>query len=281
MLDVVVVVPNLNGSLFLAETLSAIAPAGGRLEIATVVVDNGSTDDSVAKIEENFPAVRVIANPQNLGFAVACNQGGKSESSRYVLLLNSDVTLEPQSLELLVACMDSHERLAALTPRMTWPDGRHQGRKLPAHPPGDVVPIPTISGTCLLLRRSVLDAIGWLDERFFFYNEDLDLSLRLRKAGWTIACHRAITARHVEGRATGSSPEIRARAIFEGYRGGILLVDKHYPWASWAARLGIAALLEGQAFRLALKRTLGRPLSDRDVALSLCLKLASVARNGI
>ncbi len=272
--DLVVVVPNLNGASFLLDTLTAVGPAAGGLSHETVVVDNGSTDGSADLVRREMPGVRVIANPDNRGFAVACNQGGRAVNSRYVLLLNSDVALPPGSLARMAAAMDANPDVGALTPTLIWPDGRLQGAKLPRRHRGDLVPLPVVPGTCLMARREALDAVGWLDERFFFYNEDLDLSIRLRKARWRIVCIRSVRVPHVDGRSTRADLEIRARAMFEGYRGGLLLVRKHHPWAAGVAHLGIRAYLHAQTLRLWFKRATGSALSDRDLALATCLPLA-------
>ncbi len=275
--DLVVVVPNLNGASFLIDTLSAVGPAADTFSHETVVVDNGSTDGSAELVRRELPGVRVIANPENRGFAVACNQGGQAVESRYVLLLNSDVTLPPGSLARMAEAMDANPDVGALTPTLIWPDGRLQGAKLPRRHRGDLVPLPVVPGTCLLARREALDAVGWLDERFFFYNEDLDLSLRLRKAGWRIACIRSVRVPHVDGGSTRADLEIRARAMLEGFRGGLLLVRKHYSWAAGPARFGLRVYLQAQRLRIRAMRAVDMTLSDRDLALSACLEQARAA----
>lgn len=271
MLDVVIVIPNLNGASVLDACLSALPGAVGSLRVQPVVVDNASQDTSTSLVRSAYPDVQVVENPENLGFATACNRGGKPHPSRYVLLLNNDVTLLPGSLQALVAFADAHPRAGALSPLMCWPDGRPQGPKLGLQGlwSREAVRMGWLPGTCLLLRREALDQVGWLDEDFFFYNEDLDLSWRLRKGGWDLYCLPSVRVRHIEGHATRSDLEVRARAIAEGYRGSVLLTQKHYPWATGLVRVGLRAGVAAQTMGLRLKDRLSGGLTDRERAMIL------------
>ena len=128
-----------------------------------------------------------------------------------------------------------------------------------------------VPGTATILRREALDAVGWLDEAFFFYNEDLDLSLRLRKAGWGLwYCPTAVIDHH-EG---GSSHLIRTRATIEGYRGSLLLAKKHYGKQAYAlTRFGLRAEVKT---RLAFLRLRG--LMKRDPLLSARIECYEAVR---
>lgn len=271
MLDVVIVVPNLNGASVLDACLSALPAAAGGLRYQAVVVDNASRDESCALVRAGHPDVAVVENPENLGFAVACNRGARPVESRYVLLLNNDVTLLPGTLEALVAHADAHPEVGAVSPLMCWPDGRPQGPKLGLihfiH--RQAVPMSWLPGTCLLLRRTALEAVGWLDEAFFFYNEDLDLSWRLKKGGWRLVCMPGVRVRHIEGHATRSDLEVRARAIAEGYRGSVILTQKHYPWATGLVRGGLRVGIALQSRLLRLKERLRGGLTEREQAMIL------------
>lgn len=271
MLDVTIVIPNLNGASVLGASLAALPAAAGALRYQAVVVDNASQDDSVARVRAQFPEVQVLENPENMGFAVACNRGGQAFESRYVLLLNSDVTLLPDALQDLVTFAEAHPRAGGLSPLMCWPDGRPQGpnlglRGLWSH---GAVAMGWLPGTCLLLRRDALQEVGWLDEAFFFYNEDLDLSWRLRKGGWDLFCLPSVRVHHIEGHATRSDLDVRARAISEGYRGSVLLTQKHYPWATGLVGAGIRLGVSLQSHGLRLKRRLHGTLTEREEAMLL------------
>ncbi len=267
--DVAIVIPNLNGESVLPGTLAALKLAAGSLIHAVVLVDNASTDASVARVEAQFPEVRIIRHSENLGFAAACNAGGKALDSRHVLLLNSDVTMPPGSLEALVHEFDSAPRLGALSPLTHWPDGREQGPPMPPwHRRRDGrVRLSWLPGTCLLLRREALDAVGWLDEDFFFYNEDLDLSWRLRRAGWQLDCATWVHVYHHEGVATRSDREVLVRAIREGFAGTVLLARKHYPWATHVVRWAVRLDVNQRCARIRARMTRGEEPSFRDLAL--------------
>lgn len=279
MLDVAVVIPNLNGEGVLGSCLSALGAAAGPLRVRAVVVDNASSDQSVSLVRRDFPDASILENEENQGFAKACNRGGRSVESRYVLLLNNDVTLTAKSLEAMVAYADAHPRAGAITPLMCWPDGRPQGPRLGwrGFLRADAISIPFAPGTCLLLRREALDRIDWLDEAFFFYNEDLDLSWRLKKAGWDIACLRSVKVQHHEGVSTRTDLSVRARAMAEGYRGSLTLARKHHPWALGAVRLALQVDLAWRAAAARRKERSGKTLSDRERAFLLCLPAARAA----
>ncbi|MNX87879.1 N-acetylglucosaminyl-diphospho-decaprenol L-rhamnosyltransferase [compost metagenome] len=279
MLDVAVVIPNLNGEGVLGSCLSALEAAAGALRVRPVLVDNASSDQSVTRVRRDFPEALVIENEENQGFAKACNLGGKALASRYVLLLNNDVALSPASLEAMVAYADAHPRVGAVTPLMCWPDGRVQGPRLGlggllGH---QAVALSFAPGTCLLLRRAALDAIDWLDEAFFFYNEDLDLSWRLKKAGWGIVCLRSVRVQHHEGVSTRTDLAVRARAMAEGYRGSLTLARKHYPWAAGPVRLALGLEITWRASAARRKERRGEMLSDRERAFLMCVPAAQSA----
>lgn len=231
-LDLVVVIPSFNQCRLLAECLDSVQAdmrASG-MRCRLVVVDNASWDGSAAMVRERYPEVTLLENDVNTGFAAACNLGGRVYQCRHVLLLNNDATLQPGSIQAMVEFADATPKLGALTGRLLSPTGRE---RYPARffwqrwkPPAPRIhELSWVPGTCLMLRREALEAVGWLDEDFFFYNEDLDLSLRLKRAGWKLFYHPSVVCRHHE---SGSSQLIRPRAMLEGYRGTLLLVRKHY-----------------------------------------------------
>ncbi len=171
------------------------------IEHRVILVDNGSTDDTSARVREQWPAVQVERLEQNLGFAAACNRGVAAGSGEIVVLLNNDVDTQPDFLERLVAplardpsvgsvaalmlqpgeqLIDSVGLLADVTlagfPRLQGLDVRLAGSEQP------VMAGP--AGTAAAYRRSAWEQVGGLDEAIFSYMEDLDLALRLRAAGW-------------------------------------------------------------------------------------------------
>ena len=216
---------------YLEACLRSLEAAGGLAEIT--VVDNAS-QDGTAEAARMFSAATVIENRENLGFAAAANQGAEATRATYVLLLNSDVEPTRSAIEALCAELEANPRTAAACARLVTADGREQ---LPfrANKP---IAVKWAPGACLLLRRSACDEVGWFDPRFFFYNEDIDLGIRLRRAGWRLRYVPAATVLHHEGKSTDA---VRHETIVHGYRGGLYLIEKHYRWALGAARAAVRA----------------------------------------
>ena len=211
-----------------AETLRAcIEPLAGLPWVAVTVVDNASPDDSTAAVAD-FP-VRVVRAPRNGGFSYGCNLGMAGGTAEFVLLLNPDARIDPQSLATLVDALRSRPGLGGVGPRtldesgdLVWSQRRFPRLRstyaqafflqriwplaswtdeLVRDPDAYAAPgAPDwLSGACLLLRRTALDAIGGLDEGFFLYSEDTDLFRRLRSEGWGVRYEPRATAWHRGG----------------------------------------------------------------------------------
>lgn len=184
--------------------------------IEIIVVDNASADGSVAMLRDEFPAVRVIANAENVGFGAANNQGLGESSGKYVLFLNPDTEVKPGAIQLLLTFIDQRPRAGCVGPRLLNPDGSTQPsrRSFPRlatflvestvlqrylsglaslgrfyhllEPEDQPQQVDWLVGACLLVRRAALDEVGAFDERFFMYSEEMDLCYRLRQAGWEV-----------------------------------------------------------------------------------------------
>jgi GT2 family glycosyltransferase len=180
-----------------------------------VVVDNASTDGSDALIQRERPDVRLIRNAYNLGFAAAANQAIRATSADVVVLLNPDVIVRPGALAVLRNTVDSHPKAGVVAPLILNPDGSVQPTKR-AFPsvwqaalhglvglfwPGNpgtraytladasfsgARTVDWVAGTAMAIRRSVFDAVGGFDERFFFFVEDVDLCKRMGDAGFEV-----------------------------------------------------------------------------------------------
>jgi len=209
--------------------------------VRTLVVDNASADGTVAMLRNEFPTVTVIANDTNRGFAAAANQGITATTEPFVLLLNPD-TLNPP-LAALVDFMQTNPDTGACGPRILDATGATQVtcRRFPTwwrmslaelgircfyyiNNPG--TDVDQLIGACLMLRRTALDAVGLLDERFFLYFEEVDLCLRLRRSGWRVRFLPDATVTHLGGKCSGIVPAENLRhryaSLFAFYR-------KHYP----------------------------------------------------
>jgi hypothetical protein len=196
--------------------------------------------------------MRLIRNRENVGFSRANNQALREASAAYVLILNSDAELTPGALPVLVSRLDARPRLGVVGPRTLSPDGSVQVSFGPALTPlaewrqrrlvrgvkrGDPAALKEaaaragveqepdwLSGSCLLARKEALDAVGRFDEGFFLYEEDVDLCLRLRRAGWGVLFTPAAEVVHHLGRSMEADP---ARARLEYHRSHLRFYRKH------------------------------------------------------
>jgi GT2 family glycosyltransferase len=215
-----VVIPSLNGRHLLGRCLERLR-GQTVTDVETIVVDNGSEDDSVAFLQRNFPEARVVALGANRGFAGGMNAGIERARGAYVALLNNDAEVDPSWLEELLACLDRHPRAAAATSKLLLADRRNtidgagdcltpsflpypRGHGKPDRGQFDEeVEVFSPAGAASLWRRSALEDVGLFDERFFAYYEDVDLGFRARLKGYecwyapkaVVYHHRGATAR--------------------------------------------------------------------------------------
>lgn len=236
------------GALFRA--LASLERQKG-VALSLVVVDNASAPDERARIVLEAPAARVIGFSRNLGFAGGANEGIARTRSPFVLLLNNDAVLEPDYVARLAARLELDARLAAAQGLVLREDGRQvDGAGLEWNSRGEAVPVFSgadasvaplepfevsgVSATATLYRREALEAVARggapFDGAFFAYYEDVDLSLRLRRAGWRFVCDPGAVARH-EGSRTGlRTPFRRAfwtarnrwRTLFRNFTPGLI-----------------------------------------------------------
>ena len=187
------------------------------LDLDVVVVDNNSQDGTVEAIRARFPSVRLIVNDSNLGYSKAVNQGLKAMQTRYYALLNPDTLVVNEAFHRLLQFMEEHPDAGICAPRVLNRDGsvQYQARRGEARPwnvvsyfsglsrlfPSNprftgyllthldesrVSEVWAVSGSCMMIRRAVIDQIGYLDERYFAYQEDADYCFQARKAGWKV-----------------------------------------------------------------------------------------------
>lgn len=214
-MDVSIIIVNYNVRFFLEQCLHSVFKAKNNLNIEIIVVDNHSVDGSVQMLKEKFPQVIVIENKDNVGFSKANNQGIKIARGKYVLLLNPDTVLQEDTLVKCFEFMEATPDAGALGIKMF--DGK--GNFLPESKRGFPSPmvafykifglsklfpkskifgryhlgfldkdkthnVDVLSGAFMFIRKEVLNKIGGLDEDYFMYGEDIDLSYRIKKAGY-------------------------------------------------------------------------------------------------
>lgn len=223
-----VIVVNHNGEEHLRRCLESLRGPGSEVEI--LVVDNASSDGSLGMVREIFPEVRVLEQNRNLGFGAANNLAAIEARGESLLLLNADAWLEAGALQRLHERLQREDRLALVAPTLLYPDGRRQfvwspergvaGEALQqlrnlfenrswAHgafmrTASRLVGRLWFTAACVLVRSDAFEAVGGFDETFFMYFEDVDLCVRLEKAGWGLAQEPNAVVRHAGGFARHS-----------------------------------------------------------------------------
>ncbi len=265
-----VVIPTWNGRPLLAVCLAALAGQTER-DLEVVVVDNGSTDGTAAWLEAGHPNVNVIANPTNLGFAAAVNQGIRATETHWVAVLNNDTAPDPGWLAALLAAGSTAEDVGMVSSTMLFADrpwmvnstgicvdragiawDRDGGA---ADDPGndEVAEIFGPCGGAALYRRAMLDRIGLFDEAFFAYLEDVDLAWRGRAAGWR--CLHAPQAR-VLHRHSATGVEGSPFKRYQLGRNKVRLLAKNYPFRQiwWGGAAVVLYDLAAVVYALAARR---------------------------
>ncbi len=250
-----VVIVSYNVRHYLEQCLRSVFLSGKGLEMEVFVVDNHSSDDSVAYLQPLFPQVHYIQNQDNKGFSCANNQAIRQATGEYVLLLNPDTVLTEHTLNHCVSFLDAHPQVGAAGVAMyghngkfAWESrrglptpwtsfckmsglctlfphsrtfGRYYMRYLNRTEENE---IEVISGAFNMIRRKAMDEVGMLDEDFFMYGEDIDLSYRLLKGGWK-NYYLPTPILHYKGESTQKS-SFRYVHIF--YEAMLIFFDKHY-----------------------------------------------------
>jgi GT2 family glycosyltransferase len=302
--SVAVVIVTYNSGHFVDRCLESIARCSElRSLIHVTIVDNNSTDGTTERLR-GFEGLRlsIIENERNLGFAGAVNRGLAATQSEFVLLLNPDTVLPPGVVDSMVEFMAAHPEAGIASPKLVLQDGSidpacHRGFPTPwasvcyfaglerLFPRFRLVngyhrwdlpldrehEIDAVSGAFLFARRSVLEQIGGLDERFFMYGEDIDACLRARQLGHRVYFVPQETVLHVKGTSAGihrhsfhASPANRAtrfRTLNAFHDSMLLFYDKHY--ADRYPRLVGGAMRAGIGLRRRLtSRRLARAMKD-------------------
>jgi GT2 family glycosyltransferase len=267
--DVSVVVVTYNSEAWIERCLASVAGQN------VVVVDNGSTDETLALVRARFPGVRMLEQ-ENRGMGAGNNAGMRAVDSRYFLLLNSDAWVVGDAIAQLVAFADANPDAAVVGPRLMNPDGSLQ-RSVRAFPTlwrlateylflrklapdsdalnsfyaGDfahdeVRDADWLFGACLLVRSAAVDQVGLFDESFFMFSEETDWCFRFRQAGWRVVFFPGAEVVHVGGASHGG------RLFVENVRGHLRFLAKHR--GEGEAERARRLLLLGVRLRLAIFR---------------------------
>ena len=260
MTRVSIVIPNWNQSALLAATLRTLRAQTWQ-DFEVIVVDNGSADDSRYMVARDFPETRLIALPENVGFARATNIGLKASKAELLVCLNNDVECEPAWLAALVRAIDARPEAGSVASLMldakrpgiidaagdamslvAWNVGHGEADGPRFREPREIL---SACAGAAIYRRGVFEAIGWFDENFFAWFEDVDLGIRAQLAGFRCWYEPAAVVRHW-GSATAQA--MSDRKVFLTVRNGLMLFFKTmpagrvllwgplvlaWPWADW------------------------------------------------
>ena len=251
MLSIVIV--SWNTARLLENCLVSIRANPPNLAFETWVVDNASTDGSPLMLREKYPQVNLVENRENGGFARANNQAIRRCTGKYILLLNPDTVVAAGTLQALINFLDKHPGAGAVGAKILNPDGSLQ---ISSHPRPTLSrelwrlfhldsfspyamyspakwetdqpqEVDLVAGSCLLLRKEVLDDVGLLDEDYFIYTEEVDLCYRIQHAGWRIYWVPEAEVVHFGGQSTQQVP---TEMFLHLYHSNIKYFRKHYGW---------------------------------------------------
>ncbi len=241
-----------------------------------ILVDNGSTDESVTLVRERYPMVKIIEAGRNLGFAAANNRAFAIASGTYLLLVNTDAMLSRDCARLLTELMERDPDIGMVGPQLLNEDGTPQtSYEVPPTPATEILnrsllkrlfpgrypgknrrlthpePVDALIGAVMMIRSEALAELNGFDEDYFFFLEETDLAVRMRKSGRKVMHHPEATAVHLQG---GTAKSYKAGARIEFYRSRYIFFQKHYgiAWTSvlkavMAANLFLNVIVAGVA----------------------------------
>lgn len=291
MIDLSIIVVNYNTREFLRRCMNSIHEnVSNKIKYEIIIVDNSSSDSSsqeILNLKNKIPNIRAILNKENVGFSKANNQGIKiAAKSRYVLFLNPDTVMQKDTLEKMIGFMDANTDAGATTCKVIMPDGQiddasHRGFPTPwnalCHFIGlaKIFPksklfseynlgwmdlsktheIDVLAGAFMLVRRNAGGEVGWWDEDYFFYGEDIEFCYQLKKKGWKIYYVPEVSILHYKGVSGGikkvseyittASPGTKKWATRQRFKAMKIFYDKHYKdkypgFVSWLVDRGIS-----------------------------------------
>jgi len=305
-MDLSICIVSYNCRDLLVKCLRSIEEHSGGLEVEVVVVDNASADGTVEMLTDDFPAVRVIASEENLGFAGGTNLAVENASSDTLLLLNPDTEVRERALERLAGLVQRRPEVGACGPAVYRPDGRlqHTCHAFPklwlsligqfglhrAFPKSSVFgaydmtwsdhdeprPVEWLSGVCIATTRAVWDRVGPLDEGYFMYAEDIDWCYRLAQAGYDRWFLPAAEIDHYEGGSWGDASQER---ILASHKAMFRFFGKHHGHlAEIAERL---LVMTGGMIRGSFWNIMGPVLGEQAEIVSNCDIHFRVAKTAI
>lgn len=258
MTDLAICIVSYHSRALVEKCINSILNSVSGLACCIIVVDNNSGDGTIEMVKQKYPATTVIANKENMGFAYANNQAIRSTEARYYLLLNSDTVVLPGALDKLAGFMDSHPEAGAAGARLLNKDGTLQAscktffdlrtayfvdtflgklfpgvektHRMAGFKYDRTIEVDQPMGAALIVRKKAIEKLGLLDERFFFFFEEVDWCLRIKRAGWKIFfVHDAVIMHY---RDNPIKEDEGVKRVFLWHKGKYLFLEKYYPLAA-------------------------------------------------
>ncbi len=254
--DISICIISYNTRQLLADCLRSIQASGTHRSYEIIITDNGSTDGSLEMLQTEFPEVQVIRNISNLGYTVPMNQALRLALGRYLVQLNPDTLVQPGLFDTLADYLEANPQVGILSPKVLNRDGtlQYQCRRSAARPSDALSYMlhldrlfsksqrfggylmtymdanatheaEAVSGSCMMIRREVVEGIGYLDEAIFAYQEDTEFCFRARKAGWKVVYLPTASIIHFGGQ--GGSKNQPYRGVIEWHRSYFYYYRKH------------------------------------------------------
>lgn len=252
-----IIIVSYNVRCLLEKCLDSVIKAAENISAEIIIVDNHSSDDTVAILKKKYPQLTLIENLSNKGFSVANNQGIKIAKGEFILLLNPDTVIETDTFTKCIDFMNIHPEAGALGVKMQDGNGNflpESKRGLPTPSaaffkfsglsklfpkselftqyhlsylsPDKTHQVPILAGAFMFVRKIVLDNIGLLDEQFFMYGEDIDLSYRIIQAGYSNYYFPETKIVHYKGQSTDKNTPTY---VINFYRAMLIFNKKHFP----------------------------------------------------
>jgi GT2 family glycosyltransferase len=274
-----IVIPTYNAHEWIEGCIDSITLHHPSADYEIIVVDDQSTDDTVAIVRERFPSVRLFANAKNLGFGKTVNVGLAAASGEHILVLNNDTWMHEGALDAMIEYLDTHTDVGIVGPKVLSGDGSLQqqcrrriptpsaaffyftgiARLFPKNPKiagylmttadeDATTDVDSVSGACLMVRRDVVTAIRGFDPEYYLYGEDMDFCWRTKLAGWRVVYYPRATITHFGGQ--GGTGKKKLYATIEWHRAMWIFYRKHRaPAVSFPER---ALVYSGIAVKTAL-----------------------------
>lgn len=243
-MDLSIIIVNYNVREYLLRCLESIFKTINGITFEVIVIDNASSDGSIETVKEKYDRVKIVANPDNIGFAKANNQGLKIAKGKYILMLNPDTEVLEDSIIKMARFLDKNRKTGMCGAALLNPDFSIQniGYNFPtlsilfkAHilglddlvlNPDKPMEVDWLQGSCMMIRRELLNKIGYFDEKFFIYGEEKDFCFRIKKAGWRIFSLPDCQIIHHSSKSTA---DCEASSFVEYHKSQLYFFRKHYP----------------------------------------------------